>query len=208
MITLIKTTETSYVIEDAGKKIVLSRVTQILAAFLPFPWSDEDAMARGSAIHKACALLDTGDLYWPSVNPEIVPYLHGWEQCKEEVLSKPRKHSLLIDIKSGVSHVRHHLQTAAYKLALVSEWVNHREPLIEQFVCYRNFGYGGTLDRYYPGTRAGSPIIRRACVYLQPEKYQIVWHEDPLDEAAFVGMAQTWHWMQKNLTKKEREQWR
>jgi hypothetical protein len=48
-------------------------------------------------------------------------------------------------------------------------------------------------------------IIRRACVYLQPDEYQIHWHDDPLDEAAAVGMVQVWHWYQKYLTKKERE---
>ena len=208
MTTLLKVTDQGYTFEEKGVKTTLVRVSRVLDHFLPVPWTEE-ARARGSAIHKAAALLDGGlggsGLHWPSVNPEIVPYLRAWEKCKAAALMGPRKHSLLIDVKSGVPHTRHQLQTALYKVALLeSGWGHIGETLIEQFVWSKRFGYAGTLDRYYPGKNVR--IIRRACVYLHANgTYQVVWHDDPLDEAAAVGMVQVWHWYQKYLTKKERE---
>ena len=208
MITLLKVTDQGYTFDDQGKKTTLVRVSRVLDQYLPVPWTEE-ARARGSAIHKAGALLDGGlggsGLHWPSVNPEIVPYLRAWEKCKADLLAGPLKHSLLIDVKSGVAHTRHQLQTALYKVALVETgWGSIGSKLVERFVWSRRFGYAGTLDRYYPGKNVR--IIRRACVYLHAdETYDLKWHDDPLDEAAAVGMVQGFHWMQKYLTKKERE---
>ena len=214
MTTLLKVTDQGYTFEEKGARTTMVRVSRVLDAFLPVPWTEE-ARARGSAIHKAAALLDGGfggsGLHWPSVNPEIVPYLRAWERCKAEVLAGPLKHSLLIDVKSGVAHTRHQLQTALYKVALLESFPPTSVAWIflgwvERFVWSRRYGYAGTLDRFYPAKNSSQKIIRRACVYLHANgTYQVVWHDDPLDEAAAVGMVQAWHWYQKYLTKKERE---
>ena len=208
MTTLLKVTDQGYTFEEKGARTTMVRVSRVLDAFLPVPWTEE-ARARGSAIHKAAALLDGGlggsGLHWPSVDPEIVPYLRAWVDFKEEILSRPLKHSLLIDVKSGVPHTRHQLQTALYKVALIETgWGTIGSKLIERFVWSRRFGYAGTLDRFYPGKNLR--IIRRACCYVHKNgTYQLAWHDDPADEAAAVGMVQAWHWYQKYLTKKERE---
>ena len=208
MITLLKVTDQGYTFDDQGKKTTLVRVSRVLDQYLPVPWTEE-ARARGSAIHKAGALLDGGlggsGLHWPSVNPEIVPYLRAWEKCKADLLAGPLKHSLLIDVKSGVAHTRHQLQTALYKVALVETgWGTVGSKLVERFVWSRRFGYAGTLDRFYPGKNLR--IIRRACVYLKPTgKYEIKWHDDPADEAAAIGLVQGYHWITKNVPKKKGE---
>ena len=166
-------------------------------------------MARGSAVHKAVALLDDlygSGLYWPSVDPSLVPYLMAWQDCKAEVIEQPHRTNLLVDIKTGVPHARHQLQTAAYKVALINPrrgMMPPRDALIEhRVVCFRH-GYAGTLDRYYPASKY-SMVVKRLAVYLHPDgTYRVKWHEDVLDEAAFVGMAQAWHWLEKYGRRKE-----
>ena len=156
---LLKVSAEAYYIEEAGKQYSMPRVTRVLDRFLPIPFSDEEAMARGSAVHKAVALLDDlygSGLYWPSVDPSLVPYLMAWQDCKAEVIEQPHRCNLLVDIKTGVPHARHQLQTAAYKVALINPrrgMMPPRDALIEhRVVCFRH-GYAGTLDRYYPASK-------------------------------------------------------
>lgn len=52
-----------------------------LSSYADIPQSKlEAAQVRGKFIHKACSLLDSGQLDWNTVDPAILPYVKCWEK--------------------------------------------------------------------------------------------------------------------------------
>ena len=75
----------------------LQRVTEILRVTgwidVSAPWYSEHARARGTAVHRACALLAAGDLDEDTIDPQIVGRLEAfrsfwWEQRPEILASE------------------------------------------------------------------------------------------------------------------------
>src|SRR3989304_5043278 len=68
-------------------------VTRVLALLRPYAGVPRDTLAfaqqRGSAAHRAIHLLEGGGdgsgLHWPSVHPQVEPYVRAWEKFKAEV---------------------------------------------------------------------------------------------------------------------------
>lgn len=192
-----------YTFDLGGKSVTFVRVSRVLDHYYPIVYGSDEAMERGSAIHKATGLLDGLEpgrtLDWDTLDESLHGYVRAWERWKRESLAGGLKHSLLVDIKSGVPDPRHQLQTAAYKLAFRQE---ARQASVERFVYHPVLRYAGTLDRFYLGQRKPD-MIRRACVYLRADgEYRMVWHDDPSDEAAFAGLVQAYHWDQKYAPKR------
>lgn len=118
-------------------------VTEIINSVLPYdygPGIGEWHMARGTATHHGCQLLDEGRLDWNSVDPEIKPRIRAWEKFRRDwpaemvACEQPLAHAkcgyagtldrlferageqVICDLKNSVSpQVR--LQLAGYSLA-------------------------------------------------------------------------------------------
>lgn len=77
--------------------MVLPSVTRILREtgvstdFDALP--NKDAIARkrdiGTAAHSDCHAFDDGDLDWPTVNPEVLPYVEAWAVFREHKKLRP-----------------------------------------------------------------------------------------------------------------------
>lgn len=77
--------------EDDGHRytlngLLLPSVTGILLAegFIDTTWYTEEARTRGSYVHKARHLDDTGELDESTIDPVIAPYLEAWRRFKRE----------------------------------------------------------------------------------------------------------------------------
>jgi hypothetical protein len=117
----------------------IPRVTAVIAAMFPERWKpDPWYMERGTFIHKACELHDTGELDRETVDPVIFPYCTAYWRFLDETKFKPevieqrythRSYKYtgridraghlngnfsLIDIKSGVESETDKLQAGAY----------------------------------------------------------------------------------------------
>ena len=64
----------------------LHSVTDILASegFIDKTWYDEWSRTRGSYVHLACNLDNTGELDEETIDPEIMPFLLAWRKFKRE----------------------------------------------------------------------------------------------------------------------------
>ena len=68
-------------------------VTRVLALLRPYAMVPRDTLAlaqqRGKAAHLAIHLLEGGGdgsgLHWPSVHPQVRPFVEAWEKCKADV---------------------------------------------------------------------------------------------------------------------------
>lgn len=130
----------------------LPRVTTILKAcgmtpdfgFMP-PERQQYYLDRGSAVHKACELYDSGQLDMDSIDERIKGYVEGWVKFRNATGGKVSRMEwlvespewgylghvdrimtglalgsggdVLLDIKTSRSYPYSHLQTAAYALA-------------------------------------------------------------------------------------------
>lgn len=124
---------------------VVPHVTGIMAPLQSWERVPVNVLARaaalGHAVHKATELHDLGTLDEATVHPLVVPYLDAWRQFRLDTGFRPRlieqyvhnatlgyagtldregelERPTIIDIKSGVAHPVHGVQTAAYGAAL------------------------------------------------------------------------------------------
>lgn len=65
----------------------LPSVTDVIRAhgLVEERWFSEEARARGSYVHRACALLDEGSLDEERVAPEFAPYVEAWRRCRADL---------------------------------------------------------------------------------------------------------------------------
>lgn len=104
------------------------------------------AAERGKAVHRACWILcaDPSGLHWPSLHPDLRGYVEAFQafqkatgcrvlQAEQLVVSERygyagradlfveglSRYLDCVDIKSGVEHPSHALQTAAYRMAYI-----------------------------------------------------------------------------------------
>jgi len=68
--------------------VEVDSVTQILSAcglvdYSFIPEADREFyLARGSAVHLGCHILDTGELDWDEMDPRVVPHVEAWQAFK------------------------------------------------------------------------------------------------------------------------------
>jgi len=183
----------------------LVRVTSVLEHYFPLKGDPEVlafAAARGQAIHRAVELMNGGgdgsgldertldDRLWSRVaayrrfvadsgvriitqggiEAPVFSLVHGYGGRFDILVTHLGRHRSrlgIVDVKSGEPRTSHQLQTAAYAIAF-------RE-------CRR---YRGILDRY--------------ALYLQDSgRPDLVPHEDPTDERAFLGLLAGYFWVQR-----------
>lgn len=117
-------------------------VTGILKAegFIDTQWFDEYSATRGTYVHKACELLDRGELEEAELDPILIPYVSAWQKFMKDsgfqitemetrlisethqFSGKPDRIGILngcqaiIDIKSGLLQPWTALQLAGYEI--------------------------------------------------------------------------------------------
>jgi hypothetical protein len=118
-------------------------VTELLVKenFIDRTWFDNYGATRGSYVHTACHLYDTGELDEEDLDPALVPYLDGWKKFRAEtgfeasmleermvsdeyqftgqpdrIGDWPKVGLCIIDIKSGSLQPWTAIQLAAYKI--------------------------------------------------------------------------------------------
>ena len=130
----------------------LASVTTILNAVFPFEYTDQEALDRGTRVHKACEFDDLDDLDEASVYEKDWPYLEAWRAFRKQTGFIPdpegiecqRYHPSLfyagtidrigrigprrfvIDLKTGGKHPRYKLQVAGYANLLANPLDYHR----------------------------------------------------------------------------------
>lgn len=146
MLTLVETTETTYRMNCDGTPRTFDRVTAALSVVRDLSGIPADVLAhaaeRGKAVHRGCWLLcgrASSPLHWPSVHPEVVPYLEGFlaflKTTKCQVLDKEQlvvstvfgyagradlvveglgPYLTILDLKTGEPDASHSLQLGAY----------------------------------------------------------------------------------------------
>lgn len=172
-------------------------VTELLVKenFIDRTWFDNYGATRGTYVHTACHLYDTGELDEESLDKALVPYLDGWKKFRAETGFVPlrseeritsEKHQFtgkpdrigewpsvglcILDIKSGTLQAWTALQLAAYKLLAHEEWVNN--PL------------GGPLLN-----------VKRFAVNLPGDgTYKVKEYKDRADEGIFLAALACYNW--------------
>ncbi|HCU25403.1 MAG TPA: hypothetical protein DF383_10310 [Deltaproteobacteria bacterium] len=135
----------------------LVSVTQALteASIIDSRWYTEEAKNRGTAVHKACELLDLDDLEFDSLHPTIRPYVEAYLQFKRDTGFVPEliehrvynetyfyagtldragrigKEKVVIDLKSGAVEPWAALQISAYEACLSGHYTRMALPLTD-----------------------------------------------------------------------------
>lgn len=124
--------------------VIVPSVTEIIGAALGDAFQNTPAAVldyarqRGQAVHRACELDSAGSLNEASVAPEIMPYLAAWREFRRlypfnvvraefpmyhgghgyagtpDIIFETPFCWGVIDIKTGATGIRAHMQTAAY----------------------------------------------------------------------------------------------
>ena len=63
----------------------LPSVTQVIKSVLPGYQAPEWYLQRGRALHHGCRLMDTGNLDWSTVSPEITGQMQAWAKFKADL---------------------------------------------------------------------------------------------------------------------------
>lgn len=139
-----------------GERPMVS-VTQALteASIIDPRWYTEEARIRGTAVHKACELLDRDDLIFESLHPQIRPYVEAYLKFKQETgfiaeLIEHRvynetyfyagtldrtgwigKERILLDLKSGAIEPWAALQLSGYQGCLKPRYARMALPLTD-----------------------------------------------------------------------------
>lgn len=168
--------------------VELPSVTRILAdmGFVDTGYFTPESAQRGTYVHRACELDDTGELDEASLDAVLRPYVDAWRAFKTEsgitidLIEKPVASEIyrfagtvdrtgtvfgepaLLDIKSGAVQSATALQTAAYEIAL-----------------------GGKLKRY-------------AVRLMNTGKYKLHPYVDRQDRQIFLSAVACWHWRKNN----------
>lgn len=82
----------------------LPGITWVLRDNGLFPefFANEEALKRGTFVHKACELLDKDDLNWGSVPDDYIGYVIAWERFKKKtgfvpvIIEEPMYHPILM----------------------------------------------------------------------------------------------------------------
>ncbi|MDA8121389.1 MAG: hypothetical protein M0Z38_02335 [Deltaproteobacteria bacterium] len=132
----------------------LETVTEILerSGIADYRFSNEDAMLRGTYVHRATEMIDRGTLDWAALDPVLVPYCEAYQRFVEDkrpvilMSEKPMYHPqylfagtpdrvmemdgdiILPDLKSGAPNRATVIQTSTYReLVEVSEGIKCRK---------------------------------------------------------------------------------
>lgn len=168
-----------------GGQIVPS-VTTIISHFFPvFKAKDmEWYRERGTAVHYACELDDRGILNIDTVRDCMLPFLNGWKKFKKDF--KPE----IKEIEKKVYSKRYRFAGTFDNIASISGKITlvdiKTSSSIDKITCpLQTAGYSILWNENHP---AKEKIQKRLIVQLKENDYNLVWHDNPLDEFEFLAL--------------------
>lgn len=182
--------ETAHVYRLDGA--VVPSVTQVLSFMENQQWvgvpheTIERARQLGNNVHLACHLFNRGELDWSTLDPQLVPYVQGWERFLTE------KSATVIASETRVAHP---------KLGYAGT--------IDTLLDVRNYDWlvdiktGQPTKAWGPQTAGyadclGSKKLRRYCVRLFGDgTYKLIPFRNSTDHHIFVSMLNIYRWMEK-----------
>lgn len=174
--------------------VVWPSVTQILGAFdHGLDMVPEDVLNKkadlGRAVHRACELDDAGTLDESTVHPIVMPYLTQWRRFRAELQVEVlgNEHIVINRLHGYVGTNDRLLRFGRFKRAVCDIKSGMKRPWHE----WQTGGYKAAADRW------DTPVDGRCCLYLTPDNYKLIVHEDDSDPAVFLNMAATYHAMKK-----------
>lgn len=175
---------------------VVPSVTQLIEWAYNFSHVPEDVMEYksmlGTAVHKACELLDLGTLDESSVDPVVAPYLDAYRRFTAEC----------------------HPKWDAIEMRVFSEIYGYAGTLDRRGEVMGSYGYfdiktsatisppvGMQLSGYKIADGDRGITTKRAAIQLKPNgKYQVHWFTDAMDDAAFLSAVTLSNWRKKHET--------
>lgn len=169
-------------------------VTQILHTFdRGLDHIDADVLDRksklGRAVHRACELDDRGELDDARLHALVRPYLDQWRKFRREmnVLVLAAEHVVYNKLHNYIGTNDRLLRFGKCKRAVLDIKSGAKRPWHQ----LQTGGYAAAAEKF------DEPVDGRFCLYLTPDNYRLVAHEDPRDKAVFLNFAAGFHWMQK-----------
>lgn len=178
---------------------VLPSVTQILEPIKPdfsmvAPAVLELKRQLGQAVHQACELDDLGELDDAETDPQVLAYVHGWNQFLVDtggvVLENERQlHHPVLMYAGTLDRV---IDVAGERW-LVDIKTVYPEPVPSFGVQLAGY------DLLRQGAGAGS-VDKRASVHLLPDgKYRMKTYKNPNDYVCFRALLSLSHWKKENM---------
>lgn len=134
----------------------------------PFPDFDGYEQQWVEAMSVVSALPPGDALYEMIETPLFHPNL-GYAGTPDRVYHSKRG-IIIVDIKTGAESKSHRIQTAGYAY-LVARHLTPDDPTIPTY-------------------------LKRVAVYLKPDRYTAVWHDNPADYSAWMALRNLYFWKQ------------
>lgn len=170
-------------------------VTEILKSegFIDTQWFDDYSRTRGSYIHLAIHLYDTGDLDEENLDPVIAPYLEAWKKFLAE--------SKFEDIDSEVR-----LYSETYRLTGMPDKVGllNGKPTILDNKSGAIAPWTALQLAFYE-LLSGSPHKRVAVQLKNNGTYSLKEFKDRQDRGTVLSILNVYHWKQNNLKGGDKE---
>lgn len=177
-------------------------VTSVLEPLYDFRFVKEEDLIRarenGKKVHKTVELGDQDRLNLETLHPFLRAHLDAWNMFKRDFKFRPRLHEVVLATKrwGGCAGTADTVGDMELQNGTLEPWVidvktgspypAHRL----QTAGYKRLGMDMGLL---------SDSTKRASLYLSEEGYDIKFHDNALDEAAFLSLLTVAHWRKHNV---------
>lgn len=178
------------------KGVLVPSVTKIIAPLFDFSAINEMVLERksaiGRAVHRACELIDRGEILDPeSIDPEVAGYIVGYQKFLRELRPEVEAN------EERVFHLTHRYAGTLDRIYVIDKvqwWVDIKTS------SQLHPGVGVQVSAYQNAYRhTARPGARRGALKLTPDgDYRLQAFEDPLDWQTFLGLLAVYRWKQKH----------
>lgn len=183
-------------------------VTQVLEPLTDYshvpPAILEHARQIGTAVHRACELLDRDDLVVESLDPRLVGYVAAWRRFKEET-------GFVIEFNETQVFSRiYHCAGTLDRIGLLRGVAGKPRALVEikttaDFMPAfgpQTAGYHMMVPESGLMDKRTAAAMRRWAVQLREDgSYRIEQYFDPADLSVFTACLNLFHWRKRHVTK-------
>lgn len=171
----------------------VTRVLEPLEHFDKVPPSIlEYASERGTAVHRATELYDTGELDEASLDDELVPYLEGWKKFLDESGFQ------ILRIERRVYHERYRYAGTLDRQGILGDdpWIIDIKT-VSQLSPVTGLQTAAYADPAHEDKRTKAP--RRGAVQLRPDgTYRLKEYREQTDFAVFLAALNLYNWRNRN----------
>lgn len=173
-------------------------VSEILEPMYDFRFVDPAALERsrdfGKKVHKTVELFEAGDLKRDTLHVTLNNHLTQWERFKEDFLFLPIAHEILV-----ASRKYSYCGTFdCHGLLLPQNPGDVEEHLLLDVKTGEEYDAHKLQTAGYKTAAVEQGILpvstKRASLYLYEDGYDVRWHNNKLDEVAFLSLATIKYW--------------